>query len=497
MPGPRRWFYALLIVLLSSLLPLLSCGGDSGITPPDDDDDPVVVASVTLSPSSASVKPGDTIRFTAAVRDAAGNTLVGGTLTWASSTSSVATVASTGLVTAVGPGQATISATADGVVGSATLTVAQTQVVASGQVGSSGGSVGNADVGVTIPAGELSGTTTVEIVAAEGVDPVFGSSAVTKNYALRGFPADRDVDVRVRLKVTGTLDGPSLVVMSTPVWAMTEDTVGYRAGVVAREAKDSAGYLVATVPVRGASTAAPAPGLYLAAGVDNLLDGLLGGVTNSRTDTLPGKWVLRTYGVPKAQLAAKASKILKLLEDARATLEGQGYSMAHRTQWPMDVTAHPIADAYGLFGMKGPFPFDVNTGWFEFDIDSFDRPDMPGTAIHEFYHFIQAQYVLTKPAAQYGTYSWLKEASSTWVEEKAPETLGVFRNTFFYGQRGDLFLGLYPTLSASDGYGKAPLIKYIADDQGTAAVKAMWTSVGSGTGAIDALLAALPGQPAT
>ena len=99
---------------------------------------------------------------------------------------------------------------------------------------------------------------------------------------------------------------------------------------------------------------------------------------------------------------------------------------------------------YGSFAQQGPFPLDVNTGWFKFNTWAFGQSDMPGTAIHEFYHFIQARYTGTMLENQYSSYGWVKEAGSTWMEEKAPETIGVFRNSFFQSQRSDLFLGLYP-----------------------------------------------------
>jgi pectate lyase len=81
------------------------------------------VASVTVSPSSAAVAVGSTVQLTATVKDAAGNTLAGKTVTWSSSNSSVATVDTAGLVRGVATGSATITATSDGVSGAAEITV--------------------------------------------------------------------------------------------------------------------------------------------------------------------------------------------------------------------------------------------------------------------------------------------------------------------------------------------------------------------------------------
>ena len=83
----------------------------------------VPVASVTVSPASASVPGGQTVQLTATPKDASGNALSGRTITWASSNTSVATVSSSGLVRGVVTGSATITATSEGKSGTATLTV--------------------------------------------------------------------------------------------------------------------------------------------------------------------------------------------------------------------------------------------------------------------------------------------------------------------------------------------------------------------------------------
>jgi hypothetical protein len=80
------------------------------------------VASVTVNPLTASFGTGSTQQFTAAAKDTKGNVLSDRTVTWASSNSLVATVAN-GLATAVAPGAVTISATSEGVQGTATVSV--------------------------------------------------------------------------------------------------------------------------------------------------------------------------------------------------------------------------------------------------------------------------------------------------------------------------------------------------------------------------------------
>jgi formylglycine-generating enzyme required for sulfatase activity len=84
---------------------------------------PVPVASVTVSPATASVVIGATQQLTATMLDANNAVLPGRPILWASSDTTKAKVSSTGLVTALSVGAATISATSEGKTGSATVTV--------------------------------------------------------------------------------------------------------------------------------------------------------------------------------------------------------------------------------------------------------------------------------------------------------------------------------------------------------------------------------------
>jgi len=85
---------------------------------------PTPVATVVVAPAAATLTEGNpaTATLTATVRDSSSNTL-NRTVTWASSNTAVATVSPSGVVSAVSQGTATISATAGGVTGQATITV--------------------------------------------------------------------------------------------------------------------------------------------------------------------------------------------------------------------------------------------------------------------------------------------------------------------------------------------------------------------------------------
>jgi acid phosphatase type 7 len=83
----------------------------------------VPVAAVTVSPATASLIAGQTVQLTATLKDPNGNILTGRPVTWSSNTTGVATVNSTGLVTAKVAGTATITATSEGRSGMSAVTV--------------------------------------------------------------------------------------------------------------------------------------------------------------------------------------------------------------------------------------------------------------------------------------------------------------------------------------------------------------------------------------
>jgi hypothetical protein len=107
---------------------LWSCGGDSSPTATTPTPTPVAT-SITVSPASSSLSSiGETQQFTATVKDQNGATMASATVTWATSDDAVATVSSTGLVTSVADGTATITATSGSARATETVTVAQAAV---------------------------------------------------------------------------------------------------------------------------------------------------------------------------------------------------------------------------------------------------------------------------------------------------------------------------------------------------------------------------------
>lgn len=110
----RRHSHVFLAVLM--LLTTACGGGDATST------EPPGVASIIVTPSTASVQVQSTISLTAAVRNAAGAELTGRTVSWSSSDATIASV-SNGNVTGVAPGTTNIVVTSEGRSATAQITV--------------------------------------------------------------------------------------------------------------------------------------------------------------------------------------------------------------------------------------------------------------------------------------------------------------------------------------------------------------------------------------
>ncbi|MGD8362292.1 MAG: putative Ig domain-containing protein, partial [Gemmatimonadota bacterium] len=99
------------------LLPLIACGDDKGAGPEKNE-----VASVTVTPPSSTIEVGELVQLSAEAKNAEGTVLTA-TITWASGTQAVASVTQSGMVTGLAAGTATITASAGGQSGSATVVV--------------------------------------------------------------------------------------------------------------------------------------------------------------------------------------------------------------------------------------------------------------------------------------------------------------------------------------------------------------------------------------
>jgi hypothetical protein len=94
---------------------LAGCGGTSEPSP--------TIGSVDVTPTTAEREVGETVQLGAAVKDTDGNIMPGQSVTWSTSAAGVASVSTSGLVTANALGTAIVTANAGNRSGNATITV--------------------------------------------------------------------------------------------------------------------------------------------------------------------------------------------------------------------------------------------------------------------------------------------------------------------------------------------------------------------------------------
>jgi uncharacterized protein YjdB len=83
----------------------------------------VPVNNITVNPNPGSVKVGNTLQMQAILRDANGNILVGRPIVWTVSDATRATISPAGVLSAIGTGTITVTATSEGVSGTASVTI--------------------------------------------------------------------------------------------------------------------------------------------------------------------------------------------------------------------------------------------------------------------------------------------------------------------------------------------------------------------------------------
>ena len=138
-PMTRHRTLIRLSAALAGVALVWACGGDSPTAPPTPE--PARPTTVTVSPATAELTAlGATVQLIAEVRDQDARVIAGVTVTWSSGDPSVATTDESGLVTGVGEGEATITASTRSVSGSAVVMV--TQPVASVEVSPSADTIG-------------------------------------------------------------------------------------------------------------------------------------------------------------------------------------------------------------------------------------------------------------------------------------------------------------------------------------------------------------------
>ncbi|MFC1569196.1 hypothetical protein ACFL4L_03070 [bacterium] len=119
-------------------------------------------------------------------------------------------------------------------------------------VDAAGGTLATDDFELTVPAGAFSNETTLSVETSDE-ERAFGDDAVTDGYLITGLPEAFNGNLRVSLKIQGTLNGQGAIAIG----ALGRDSETGDSVMVysARAAEDSAGYLVTTLGIHGENEA--------------------------------------------------------------------------------------------------------------------------------------------------------------------------------------------------------------------------------------------------
>lgn len=162
-------------------------------------DNPVAV--VTISSPVQALIPNGKAQLSATLKDSSGRTLTGRNITWTASPTTVGTVSSAGLVTAVAPGSLQVTATSEGK--SAVLAL---QVITGATVSPSGGTYTLADgaVQLVVPAGAVTSPTVITAVPVSSPAAPLQSKwqAIGTHYALgpSGTTFAQPITVKLKFK---------------------------------------------------------------------------------------------------------------------------------------------------------------------------------------------------------------------------------------------------------------------------------------------------------
>ena len=310
------------------------------------------VASVVVAPSTVALFVGDATTLTATSRDAAGTVLTGRPVSWSSGNAAVATVSSSGVVTAVGTGSVTITAVVEGQSASATVTVSPvpvasvsvTPATASLDVGQTAALSATPLSAAGVP---LSGravtwsssNTAVAAVSSSGVVTALGSGTATISATSEGKVGSASVTVAVVAAGGLTLSPTTLSLQpgsSAQIVATVFDTQG-RVLTGRFPTWSSSNTAVVTVSSSGVVTAVGTGTATIVATIDG---------HTARTTVTVGNGAVASVTISPTSPAVAAGSTVQLSATAR---DASGAIVSGRTvAWSSSDTAIATVSSAGL-----------------------------------------------------------------------------------------------------------------------------------------------------
>lgn len=363
----------------------------------------------------------------------------------------------------------------------------QKNVLASETIGSEGGQLTYEDITITIPAGGLTGTSTVEVYDYE---PSADIDPVTAVYSIDGIPIDNNLPIQIELSVENQPAENTNIAIVHEEFVKSMATV--REVVQILETVYEDGKLKASIP---ASSDAGLSKLSSINEEGKYKISIFGQVTGYKYTTSANHFELHL----PANMADKAVTIGNYFEDAYTKVEQLGFNFSKRTEWPIKVHVKKLNDDGGFIAGK----WSANDGFLELNESLFSKNEneFKVTIGHEFFHVIQDLYdprgiskrladnTRCKLTGYLPVNLWLDEAMSTWIEEKFSDVSNyispnVYINRYqpYYGPNKGFVID--PT---NHGYGMASLIKYVVGEHGEDILVKIYDKIKTGYLPMDAI----------
>ena len=309
------------------------------------------VASLAVSANATALTVGQTTQVTATVLDGAGAVLGGRAVTWASSSESVATVSSSGVVTAVAAGPVTITGSSEGAKATVTITVTQTAVA-------------SVKVSINSPSVSVGQTAQATASAFDAGGQALAGRAVTWSIAPASVATVSTAGIVTGVAagtatLTATVEGKSSttsITVTKPAEVLQPPPTGGGLGVIPELPRSVVASSLASTPSAGATINVPAGG-NLQVAIDGAKPGdvivLQSGATFSGNFTLPNKvgggdgaWVTirsgTTIGAEGVRVTpSSASAFAKIVTPNSQPAIATDHGAHHYRLMGLEITAGP------------------------------------------------------------------------------------------------------------------------------------------------------------
>ena len=315
---------------------------------------PAAIASISVSPSTQTVSSGHTLQLAAHAKDAAGNELTGRTVGWASSDEDVATVSTSGVVTATTLGTATITATSEGVHASATIHVAAGDVakitVDPGSVGLVSGRTQQLSAsmedgaGNSLPAHNVSwssANSSIATVSSDGMLTALHTGSTTISATANGVTGHASVVVSAGAVKTIAVSPTSMRLTDGDTQQLSAKLTDASGNSLDQDvAWSSSNSTVATVSSSGVVTAKQAGSATITAAA--------GGASGSSSLTVTAGSVSSINVSPGSNSITAGAQVqlsAKLTDDAGSVISGQSVTWSSSNSGVVSVSSSGLATA--------------------------------------------------------------------------------------------------------------------------------------------------------